>query len=87
MSTKTCQFAWPILAVWVGAATSVAQPVSPESLAHAELLREQAMAGSNAMAIVTALTTQVGPRLAGSEAEARARAWALRTLTAPAAGI
>jgi carboxypeptidase Q len=81
MSIKACQFAWPILAVWVGAATSVAQPVPPESLAHAELLREQAMAGSNAMAIVTALTTQVGPRLAGSEAEARARAWALRTLT------
>ena len=33
------------------------------------------------MAIVTSLTTEVGPRLAGSEAEARARVWALNTLT------
>lgn len=41
----------------------------------------QAMAGSNAMAIVTSLTTEVGPRLAGSEAEARARVWAVKTLT------
>ena len=32
------------------------------------------------MAIVTSLTTEVGPRLAGSEAEARARAWAVDTL-------
>ena len=30
--------------------------------------------------IVTSLTTEVGPRLAGSEAEARAREWALNTL-------
>jgi hypothetical protein len=60
---------------------SMAQPVSRESLAHAEMLRTQAMAGSNAMAIVTSLTTEVGPRLAGSEAEARARVWAVNTLT------
>jgi len=51
-----------------------------ETLAHAALLRDRAMMGSNAMRIVTDLTTQVGPRLAGSEAEARARAWALAIL-------
>jgi hypothetical protein len=39
------------------------------------------MAGSHALSIVTSLTTEVGPRLAGSEAEARARAWAVNTLT------
>ena len=55
--------------------------MSRESLAHAEMLRLQAMAGSSAMAIVTSLTTEVGPRLAGSEAEARARVWAVNTLT------
>jgi hypothetical protein len=71
----------PILALCCGAAMSMAQPVSRESLAHAEMLRTQAMAGSNAMAIVTSLTTEVGPRLAGSEAEARARVWAVNTLT------
>ena len=68
------------LAIWLIASASAAQPVSRESLAHAEMLRDQAMAGSNAMAIVTSLTTEVGPRLAGSEAEARARAWAVDTL-------
>lgn len=65
----------------VSATTSMAEPVSRESLAHAEMLRARAMSGSNAMAIVTSLTTEVGPRLAGSEAEARARVWALNTLT------
>ena len=47
---------------------------SRESLAHAEMLRNRALEGTSAMAIVTSLTTEVGPRLAGSEAEARARA-------------
>ena len=55
---------------------------SRESLAHAEMLRNRALTGTSAMAIVTSLTTEVGPRLAGSEAEARAREWALQTLTA-----
>ena len=44
-----------------------------DSLAHAALLRDRAVSGSRAMAIVTSLTTEVGPRLAGSAAEARAR--------------
>jgi hypothetical protein len=71
----------PTLAIWFIASASIAQPVSRESLAHAEMLRAQAMSGNNAMAIVTSLTTEVGPRLAGSEAEARARIWAVNTLT------
>jgi len=71
----------PAVAVALMASGAIAQqPVSRESLAHAEMLRARAMAGSNAMAIVTSLTTEVGPRLAGSEAEARARAWAVDTL-------
>ena len=70
-----------ILAVACFAATvTTAQAPSPESLAHAQVLRAKALAGSNAMAIVTSLTTEVGPRLAGSEAEARARMWALSIL-------
>jgi len=70
-----------ILASWFISSASIGQPVSRESLARAEMLRAQAMGGSNAMAIVTSLTTEVGPRLAGSEAEARARVWAVNTLT------
>ena len=52
-----------------------------DSLAHAALLRDRAVLGSQAMAIVTSLTTEVGPRLAGSAAEARAREWAVNRLT------
>ena len=52
-----------------------------DSLAHAALLRDRAVSGSQAMAIVTSLTTEVGPRLAGSAAEARARKWAVKRLT------
>ena len=81
MIRNVCRRVAHALAIWLIASASAAQPVSRESLAHAEMLRAQAMAGSNAMAIVTSLTTQVGPRLAGSEAEARARAWAVDTLT------
>ena len=80
MIIKVLRFLLPALAVLVGLSHAAAQPVSRESLAHAEMLRAQAMAGSNAMAIVTSLTTEIGPRLAGSEAEARARAWAVDTL-------
>jgi hypothetical protein len=39
----------------------------------------RARAGSGAWDVVESLTTEVGPRLAGTEAEARARAWAVRT--------
>ena len=80
MIIKVLRLLLPALAVWVGLSPAAAQPVSRESLAHAEMLRAQAMAGSNAMAIVTSLTTEVGPRLAGSEAEARAFVWAVDTL-------
>jgi hypothetical protein len=41
-----------------------------------------AEAPSTAMAITEGLTTEVGPRLAGTEAEARARDWAVKKLTA-----
>ncbi len=48
-----------------------------------ELRVLQAAAKENeAFAIVESLTTEVGSRLAGSEAEARARAWAVKKLTA-----
>ena len=56
--------------------------LSTASIAHAEQLRDRAMNGSGAYAIVESLTTEVGPRLAGSEAEARARAWAVAKLQA-----
>ena len=81
MILSTCQRIAHTLVLYFTASASIAEPLSRESLAHAEMLRAQAMMGSNAMAIVTSLTTEVGPRLAGSQAEARARVWAIKTLT------
>ena len=46
------------------------------ALATAATLREQALVDNTGWKIVESLTTEVGPRLAGSEADARAVAWA-----------
>jgi len=46
------------------------------ALEAAAKLREMALAGSGAYDVVESLTTEVGPRMAGSEADARAVAWA-----------
>jgi carboxypeptidase Q len=48
---------------------------------QAEAFRDAAMEGSRAYEWLEALTTEVGPRLAGSEQEARAREWAISSLT------
>ncbi|KAA2285290.1 M28 family peptidase [Arenimonas fontis] len=45
------------------------------AIATAERLREQALAGNAAWDFVAGLTTEIGPRLAGTEADARAVAW------------
>jgi hypothetical protein len=45
-------------------------------------LREAALKDDIAWDIIEGLTTEVGPRLAGTEAEARARDWAVKKLTA-----
>jgi hypothetical protein len=47
-----------------------------DDLDTAAALREQALRGSAAWAVVESLTTEVGPRLAGTEADTRAVAWA-----------
>ena len=64
---------------WTALAT--AQPVSDQMIATAKQLRDETMVGSRAWNIVESLTTEVGPRLAGSEAEARAREWAVEKLS------
>jgi carboxypeptidase Q len=45
-------------------------------------LRDAALNDTLALEIVEGLTTEVGPRLAGTEAEARARNWAMKRLKA-----
>ena len=61
----------------------IAPPVTELSAAQlrtVERLRTAALSSDNAWDIVESLVTEVGPRLAGSEAEARARQWAVRML-------
>ena len=60
------------------ASPAFAQAVQPQ----VERLREAALQDDYAWDIVEGLTTEVGPRLAGTEAEARARDWAVRKLKA-----
>ncbi|WP_101925146.1 MULTISPECIES: M20/M25/M40 family metallo-hydrolase [Luteimonas] len=51
-------------------------PLTDAALATAQRLREQALADTTAYTLIESLTTEVGPRLPGSEADARAVAWA-----------
>ncbi len=60
------------------AATGAKPQVSPESFA----VRDRTLASSQALAHVTSLVDEVGPRLAGSEAEPRAVAWAVAKMKA-----
>lgn len=50
-------------------------PITSKQKQTAEQLMETALASHLGFDIVESLTTEVGPRLAGSEAEARARIW------------
>ena len=60
---------------------SAALPAYADDVATAIKLRDAATKGSEAYAITESLTTEVGPRLAATEAEARARDWAVAKLT------
>jgi carboxypeptidase Q len=58
------------------AAADATTTIPDTALATAAQLRERASAGSGAFAIVESLTTEVGPRMAGTPGDARAVAWA-----------
>ena len=70
-----------LAALAIPAATATAAPpretrIPEAALANAAQLREQALQDQTAWQVVESLTTEVGPRLAGSEADARAVRWA-----------
>jgi hypothetical protein len=74
---------------WAGAAAGPALgaqpavlPYTPEDLAHAVRLRERALHDPLAWQLAESLCTEIGPRPAGSEADARAVAWAQERLAA-----
>ena len=64
-------------------AVAVATPVSAQDRLAA--VRQAALGDDTAWGIVEGLTTEIGPRPAGSDAEARARAWAVTRLKADTA--
>ncbi|MFN7136206.1 MAG: peptidase M28 family protein, partial [Thermomonas sp.] len=66
------------LALLVAAPLHAAQPtrIGDAALARAAQLQAQALRDDTGWKVVEALTTEVGPRLAGSEADARAVEWA-----------
>ena len=66
LATAACLLAIP----------AVAQPAGNDRLATAAQLRDAALAGNKAWGLLSNLTDTVGQRLAGTEAEARGRAWA-----------
>lgn len=65
-----------LAATLIGALSAAAAADTPEQTAAQ--LGQKALANSGALDILTSLTTEVGPRLAGSDAEKRAAAWAKR---------
>ena len=68
----------------LAAASPLVAQGQPSPLADPKVaaLREAALQDDYAWEITEGLSTEVGPRLAGTEAEARARDWAVKKLTA-----
>ena len=64
------------------AAIALAVPALAQTAPEVERLRDAALGDTLGYEIVKGLTTEVGPRPAGSTAEARAREWAKARLTA-----
>src|SRR4249919_2374505 len=62
---------------WLPAHAAQQTRIPETALATAAQLRERALADDTGWKVVESLTTEVGPRLAGSEADARAVQWAV----------
>lgn len=74
-------FALTILTATPPAAAEVAEIPAPIEETARQLM-ERGLTDPTALQFVEDLTTEIGPRLAGSQAEARARDWAVRELKA-----
>jgi len=61
---------------------AIAAPNSPKPVSVAELRDKALKSDDIAYDIIEGLTTEIGPRQAGTEAEARARIWSVNTLRA-----
>lgn len=75
-ATGCCGPAIPVTACGAKVAPAVAMRIDDAALATAAALRSTATRDDTAWRLVESLTTEIGPRLAGSEGDARAVAWA-----------
>ena len=66
-----------LLATGAASATTTNTVIPASAVQTATQLRDKAMADDTGYAIVQSLTTEVGPRLAGSAADQRGREWAI----------
>jgi len=66
-----------MLATGIVSAANPTTTISAASVKTAEQLRDKAMHDDTGYRIVESLTTEIGPRLAGSDADQRARDWAV----------
>ncbi len=66
----------------LAAVAAIALPLPALAQMDPATLRDAALKDDVAWDITEGITTEIGPRLAGSDAEARARAWAVKKLTA-----
>lgn len=80
MRTMTATFA--ALALFATAASADGPQLSAKDRAEIEKLAAKALSDDRAFQILESLTTEIGPRLGGSEAEARAREWGAAKLRA-----
>ncbi|MBY5981559.1 M20/M25/M40 family metallo-hydrolase [Ferrimonas balearica] len=65
-----------LIAAGLMVSSTLAQPFDTPTLKHSDALRQHAEQSDAAWQVLESLTTEVGPRLAGTEADARAVAWA-----------
>jgi len=65
-----------MLATGIASAASITT-IPAAAVKTAEQLRDKAMHDDTGYRVVASLTTEVGPRMAGSDADPRARAWAI----------
>ena len=77
--TKCAAF---LAAAGMAAISAQADPLPPEQKTTVDKLIEAGLKDDTGLAFVEDLTTEIGPRLAGSPAEQRARDWAVAELKA-----
>ncbi|MEW5315193.1 MAG: hypothetical protein WDW38_006639 [Sanguina aurantia] len=66
-----------ILLAGTGSASAADTILSPKVIKIAEQLRDKALTDDTGYKVVTSLTTEIGPRIAGGVNDARAREWAV----------